>query len=249
MTDTPIGTTGAGGPQPDAEITPLTAEGASYEPEPGADTQAVIDAFQAALPSLLRDRGIDDAAAEELIGRMKTSHAELEDASGAWHVDDAARHHVRLTSLVIAGSRLLAGLLPPPDVREVLTFALNEPLRETILTGAAAALDHAPDAFRAMVDFSKARENHFFGAGFTFERPRDDDGVYQVDVHRCLYHEHLAAHGAAELTPVFCAFDANWIDAIDPDRHGFTFERRTTIGAGGRHCPFHFRRVAPNPSR
>ena len=227
---------------PGTDITPLPAEGAVYEPDPDGDTQALIDAFQAALPSLLRDRGVDGVVAKELVSRVGTLHAELERESGAWHIDDAARHHVRLTSLVIAGSRVLTGVIPPLDVREVLTIALNEPLRPAILTGTAAALDHAPDAFRAMVDFSKAREEHFFGAGFTFERPRDDDAAYHVDVHRCLYHEHLAAHDAAELTPVFCAFDANWIDAIDSERHGFTFERRTTIGTGGQHCPFHFRR-------
>jgi len=31
--------------------------------------------------------------------------------------------------------------------------------------------------------------------------------------------------------------------AIDPDRHGFTFTRTTSIGHGGSTCPFHFRRT------
>lgn len=104
-------------------------------------------------------------------------------------------------------------------------------------------LDAAPDPFAAMVAVSKARERQAFGAGFTFVRPVDDDRTYHVDVVRCFYHDVLVAHSVAELTPVMCEFDANWIGAIDPAKHGFGFERATTIGRGGSHCPFHFDRT------
>ena len=40
------------------------------------------------------------------------------------------------------------------------------------------------------------------------------------------------------LTPVFCDWDANWASAIDPARHGFRFERPTTLGLGGDGCYF-----------
>ena len=58
----------------------------------------------------------------------------------------------------------------------------------------------------------------------------------------------LAASSAAELTPVMCAFDKAWIEAIDPARHGFRFDRATTIGHGGSHCPFHFSRTRAGPA-
>ncbi|MFF5259484.1 L-2-amino-thiazoline-4-carboxylic acid hydrolase [Actinomadura viridis] len=83
---------------------------------------------------------------------------------------------------------------------------------------------------------SKSREEHAFGEGFTFRRPVDDDRRYFLDVHRCFYHDVLVANSAPELTPVLCAFDGNWIEAI-------RFERTTTIGLGGTHCPFHFTRT------
>ncbi|WP_218021638.1 L-2-amino-thiazoline-4-carboxylic acid hydrolase [Nocardia acidivorans] len=38
-------------------------------------------------------------------------------------------------------------------------------------------------------------------------------------------------------------FNGNWIDAIDPDTHHMRFERATTLGTGGTHCPFHFDRT------
>ncbi|MCG5213116.1 L-2-amino-thiazoline-4-carboxylic acid hydrolase [Streptosporangium sp. KLBMP 9127] len=32
------------------------------------------------------------------------------------------------------------------------------------------------------------------------------------------------------------------VQAAKQARHGFRFDRRTTIGTGGTHCPFHFSR-------
>jgi len=104
-------------------------------------------------------------------------------------------------------------------------------------------LDSAPDPFEAMVTLAKSRETQAFGVGFSFRHPIDDDSRFYEDVHRCFYHDVLLANAAPELTPVMCAFDRNWIDAIDPGRHGFRFERTSTIGTGGSHCPFHFTRA------
>ncbi|WP_433734573.1 L-2-amino-thiazoline-4-carboxylic acid hydrolase [Nocardia sp. CA-129566] len=53
----------------------------------------------------------------------------------------------------------------------------------------------------------------------------------------------MPARGRTELTTEMCEFDANWIDVIDPRAHGFRFQRTTTIGLGGSHCPFHFDRT------
>ncbi|MDX3233671.1 L-2-amino-thiazoline-4-carboxylic acid hydrolase [Streptomyces sp. ME19-01-6] len=83
------------------------------------------------------------------------------------------------------------------------------------------------------------------GEACTFQRSADNDQRDLLDVQRCFYHDVLRANSASELTPVMCAFDRNWIEAIDPDRHGFRFERATTIGLGGDRCPFHFTRTAP----
>lgn len=120
--------------------------------------------------------------------------------------------------------------------------AFVEPLGGMVRTATRAMLDAAPDPFAAMVALSRSRERDAFGAGFTFVHSADDER-YLVDVHRCFYQEVLRANDAMELGPVMCEFDGNWIAAIDPERHGFRFERPSTIGRGGTHCPFHFRRV------
>jgi hypothetical protein len=121
--------------------------------------------------------------------------------------------------------------------------------RADLLRDCARRGDAAPDPFQAMVELCRSRERDAFGAAFTFRRPADDGQRYHLDVHRCFYHDVLAASSAAELTPVMCAFDKAWIEAIDPARHGFRFDRATTIGYGGSHCPFHFTRTRPGPDR
>ncbi|HEU5160211.1 MAG TPA: L-2-amino-thiazoline-4-carboxylic acid hydrolase [Streptosporangiaceae bacterium] len=209
-----------------------------YRPDPAAEMRMVIDAFFAALAAA-RPGDADLAA------RLRRRHERLLADQRDRVVDAASRHNLALTLAVLAGYRELTPLYDDDErLLGLLRDAFVEPLRAPVRTGTAAALDAAPDPFAAMVEISRYRERHAFGAGFVFTHPHDDDDHYVAQVERCYYHDVLSANDAARLTPVFCAFDANWIDAIDPDRHGFAFDRPTTIGTGGVTCPFRFRRTA-----
>jgi hypothetical protein len=48
---------------------------------------------------------------------------------------------------------------------------------------------------------------------------------------------------APQLTRVFCQWDKNWIEPIDLARHKISFNRPTTMGYGGKECPFIFTRI------
>jgi L-2-amino-thiazoline-4-carboxylic acid hydrolase len=219
-------------------------EADQYVDDPEAAAEAVVEAFFAAAVREAAVRlGADPGTLDHDLRRL---HAELVAAHQQWVVDEPARHNVRMTLAVLAGYRLLAPRLPDDDLLPLLRSALVDPLGEAVRSGTAVALDASPDPFALLVEVSKQREVHSFGAGFTFARPRDDRDEYLVDVRRCFYHELLVANGAGLLTPVLCAWDANWIDTIDPERHGVRFERATTIGLGGASCPFHFRRTGPD---
>ncbi|WP_431913903.1 L-2-amino-thiazoline-4-carboxylic acid hydrolase [Nonomuraea jabiensis] len=206
--------------------------GGDYVPDPDRDTALLLDGFY------------DHLAGEhgDLVPAMRARHEELEAANRHLIVDEPARHNLRMTLALVAAYELLLPRLGRPATIEAVRAAFVEPLGEATRQGTLAMLDTAPDPFLAMVAVSKSREEHAFGKGFVFDRPADDDRRYHVDVRRCFYHDVLTANGAPELTPVMCAFDANWIEAIEPGRHGFAFDRRTTIGLGGSHCPFHFTR-------
>ncbi|GLY63631.1 L-2-amino-thiazoline-4-carboxylic acid hydrolase [Amycolatopsis taiwanensis] len=211
-----------------------------FLPDPEGDAAAVIDGFFGHLAATLRERELPE---EELLAAMRARHEELTAANQNLIVDEAAVHNLRMTLALVAAYELLTPELGRDDAADLIGTAFNEPLSEAIRQGTEAMLDSSPDPYRAMVELSKSREQHTFGAGFTFRHPVDDDDQHFADVHECFYHNVLVANGAPELTPMMCAFDMNWIEAIDPRKHGFRFERTTTIGLGGTHCPFHFVRT------
>ena len=93
-----------------------------------------------------------------------------------------------------------------------------------------------------MTTTSRTKEETAYGPSFTFEHERDDQDAFWVKISRCYYHDYFKAHGASELTPVFCDWDANWASAINPRRHGFHFERPTTLGFGDSACYFRYTR-------
>jgi hypothetical protein len=151
--------------------------------------------------------------------------------------------HLRLTAVVLAGYQAVLARVPREQALDRVGKAFHEPVRGFIEDGTRAMLDASDDPFTALVDVSKNRERDYFGVDFTFVRSADDDERYLVDVHRCFYFDLLSRNGCPELGPVFCEFDAAWIGAIDEERHGFRFERPTTIARGGPTCPFHFIRT------
>ncbi|QFZ23055.1 L-2-amino-thiazoline-4-carboxylic acid hydrolase [Saccharothrix syringae] len=202
----------------------------AYVPDAEADTAAVVEGF------------FDHLSAYD-VPAMRARHEELIAGNGHLVVDEPARHNLRMTLLLVAAHEVLTPVLGAGGAVEAVRAAFVEPLAPAVRAATAAMLDAAPDPYRAMVELVRAREVDAFGAGFAFEHPVDDDSRFEADVRRCFYYDVLMANGASELAPVMCEFDRSWIDAIEPGRHGFRFERVTTIGTGGSHCPFHFGRT------
>ncbi|MFI9402887.1 L-2-amino-thiazoline-4-carboxylic acid hydrolase [Nocardia sp. NPDC052316] len=218
---------------------PFDLAGNDYVPDPARDSAAVVDAFFDHLAAGLPEADLT----EDLFADMRRELAELAAAEAHRCVDEPARYNLRMTLALVVAYRALLPRLGRDATIAALRDAFVEPLGEAVQDATRSMLDAADDPFAAMVAVSKSREEHAFGAGFTFARPADDQQRYHVDVVQCFYHDVLVAHSASELTPVMCEFDANWIRAIDPLKHGFRFDRATTIGLGGTHCPFHWERI------
>ncbi|MFI0424319.1 L-2-amino-thiazoline-4-carboxylic acid hydrolase [Spongiactinospora sp. 9N601] len=212
-----------------------------YVPDPDRDTAILLDGYYDHIAAVLRDHALP----ESLVTEMRSRQAALEAADRHRIIDEPSRHNLRLTLALVAAYEILTPHLGRETAMNTVRAAFIEPLGDVLRGGTRAMLDAAPDPFAAMVAMSKSREEHAFGETFVFERAIDDDQRYHLNVRRCFYHDVLTANSAPELTPAMCAFDANWIDAIDPETHGFRFDRPTTIGLGGTHCPFHFTRTNP----
>jgi hypothetical protein len=55
---------------------------------------------------------------------------------------------------------------------------------------------------------------------------------------RCFFHDFFARHGDALLTTVVCAWDANWMRAVDPAVSGLRAERTSLMSLGDDACRF-----------
>jgi len=177
--------------------------------------------------------------------RQRAAALEVEHA--AWRSDAPSARNLRYGCAVLAGYEALRPLLPVEPALALLRAAFLQsgaPVREKMR----AFLDQSPDPFADLVAISKQREAEAFGSGFVFERERDDDQAYLLNVRRCFWDDFFASAAVPELTRVLCEFDRNWFEAIEPERHGLRFERETTLGQGGTHCPFHFFRLARRPA-
>jgi hypothetical protein len=218
-----------------------SSESYALTPEQSADW--VIDAF---MNHLARHISPDHLHAITTAGADRT--ANLAATCASLIADDHSYHHLRTAAFVLAAYHALQDTMPQPALLSLIRDAFTAPLREIVFGSTRSMLDASDDPFRAMVDVSKDREANYFGAAFTFERPQDDDRAYLVNISRCVWHAYFIAENSPELTPIFCAIDMNWIEAINPAQHSFTFVRPTTLGTGGPMCPFHFYRTGQKSS-
>jgi hypothetical protein len=211
----------------------------SYTPDPGTETQYVLDGFVASLVELVHPPDGGSVLAQRVTSRA----AALEQLYGDLARDELSRHNLRYACWVLAAYEALAEV-DAADAIDLLRRAFLESGR-FVREKTREWLDQSSDAFRDIVLISKSREQLQLGDGFVFERERDDEQAYLLNIRRCFWNDCFAAMGHAELTRVLCEFDRNWFSVIDPAHHGLRFERETTLGWGGTHCPFHFWRTRP----
>lgn len=180
---------------------------------------------------------------QEIDRAIRQTQTAIEEQHADWIVDEPSHFHLRFMALLLAGYRTLAELMPQEEALALLSSAAIEPGRAAIQEGVKSALDYAPDPMMVLIDASKQREEYFFGQTFTFERHQDDPQGYILHVKRCFYHQFALANDVPELMQILCEWDWIWGKAIEPARHGFSFELPTTLGYGGDMCRFCFRRL------
>lgn len=207
------------------------SEWTAYRPDPGRETRLTIDSFLEALTTV-------EPHDSRLGQRIRDRHRDLVNGYEGQLVDEQSWMNLKMALALLAAYLELKESYPDEILLPRLQEAFVEPLRSFVARATACTLDGADDAFSAMVAISKQREGTFFGQSFVFDHPIDDNNKYIAEVRRCQYHDVLVTNDAPQLTHIFCAFDATWIDVIDSSRHGFTFERPSTIGTGGKTCPF-----------
>ena len=90
-------------------------------------------------------------------------------------------------------------------------------------------------------------EAPFYGAGWDIDYERPNPGLFEMKVKRCFWRDFFDRHDSRLVTTVMCAWDTNWMRAIDPAVSGLRAESHITAlarrrpmsvrGAGDRRSP------------
>jgi hypothetical protein len=99
------------------------------------------------------------------------------------------------------------------------------------------------EAFDRISQNYKARGELLFGSRFTYVQAVQDKHRSHTHITKCLFNDFFRAHGAPEVTSLFCALDSVWADELNQPHYKAHFERPTTLAAGDDACRFQFSRV------
>jgi hypothetical protein len=77
-----------------------------------------------------------------------------------------------------------------------------------------------------------------YPAYFEFDFQRPDPGLFEMNIRRCFFRDFFDRHDARLVTTVMCAFDVNFMKAIDPSVSGLRAERTSLLSLGDGQCRF-----------
>lgn len=158
-------------------------------------------------------------------------------------LDPAAQGHILMTSYILAAYRvLMAYSLSRDEILNVLTRSFSSYGAFWMKWGMRLGLKFSRNPMAMISTFAERRGISAYGKSFEIQSEGDQRQFYSSNVTKCGYHEFFKKNGVPELTPVMCSWDLIWAAQIEPRKHGITFDRPSTIAAGGDMCRFRFRR-------
>ena len=175
---------------------------------------------------------------DETIEAIKDRADELAEADAETAVDDPSKGAVALCAVILASYE---SLLPLFDNDERRTIRQLQEVMGAELRGpyeaAFGALNKRKDPLDK-IESACRKEEPFYGDGWDIEfvRPRPD--LFEMKVHRCFYRGFFVRHDLPLLTTVLCAFDVNWMRAVDPEVSGLRAERTSLMSLGDEECRF-----------
>ncbi|MBN2556708.1 MAG: L-2-amino-thiazoline-4-carboxylic acid hydrolase [Anaerolineales bacterium] len=181
--------------------------------------------------------------AENSLWKLEAEIEHIIAANSAMVIDGRTRPHLRLAATVLACYRALSpGLLDPQEALELIENVFAGIGRSMLRFYTWTLLTFSRDPFTAITQAGKRRVLRQYGKEWEF-RIEETDQCFRMTATKCFYADFFQIAREPQLTRVFCRWDQNWIEPIDPVRHKICFDRPTTMGYGGSECPFIFKRV------
>jgi L-2-amino-thiazoline-4-carboxylic acid hydrolase len=175
---------------------------------------------------------------DELISSIRTRAQELADADEDMIVDEPSKGALAISAVVLASFEKLLPLFAEDERRTILFLqhvmgtVLKRPyqLMFQTLSKREEPLDKIDKACRTM--------EPLYGAGWDMKFERPEPGLFEMKVRRCFFRDFFTRHDATLVTTVMCAFDATWMQAIDPAVSGLRAERTSLLSLGDDECRF-----------
>ena len=141
---------------------------------------------------------------------------------------------------MLPGLSLYRALLEEESDRQKVLAEMDRLFRAAFFTGMEPGirmLNHLPDPFPIVKPVLKSMTRQEYLPG-SQEVVEDSPDGFAVQVYRCFIFDTLSAHGAPELTALYCNTD-DWLAELMPK---VRWERTQTLGRGGEYCDFCWRR-------
>jgi hypothetical protein len=175
---------------------------------------------------------------EALIAAIKTRAEQIADGDKDMIVDETSKGALAIGATVLAGFETLLPLFDGDERRTIiyLQHALGPALRRPyeLTFEFLSERDEPLDKIEKVCSKMPA----LYGSGWDMEMVRPDPGLFEMKVKRCFWGEFFARHDAPLVTTVMCAWDTNWMRAIDPAVTGLRAERTSLLSLGDAECRF-----------
>jgi hypothetical protein len=175
---------------------------------------------------------------KELLDTIRTRAEELQEEDQDLPVDPQSEGMLALTSTMLAAYQTLLPLFDNDQRRTILFLqqivgaVAQRPFE--VAFEALSKREHPLDA----IDKACRMEGPLYGSYYDIAFDRQDADTFEMRVHRCFFRDHFTRRGNPLLTTALCAWDANWMKAIDPAVSGLRAERPTLMSLGDDACRF-----------
>ncbi|MBM2623786.1 L-2-amino-thiazoline-4-carboxylic acid hydrolase [Actinoplanes sp. LDG1-06] len=175
---------------------------------------------------------------EKILDTIRVRAGEIATQDADMPVDPQSEGMLALTSTVQAAYEVLLPVLGGDERRTVLFLrhVVGEVARRPFEV-AFSALGRRPEPMDA-IEKACRKEAPLYGDYYEMAFERPGPGNFEMRVGRCFFLDHFTRRGNPGLTTVMCAWDANWMRAVDPAVSGLRAERTTLMSQGGDACRF-----------
>lgn len=182
--------------------------------------------------------------AASAIEEIKKEAKKIEESYISSIVDAPSHGHLELCSSLLSAYRILLPVIgTQEDTLNLISTAMMNGINNfSMRTSLRLMLDSCkenPDRLKDIFSWLMRQ----YGASFEWSAVHEDtelEDSFTLEIRSCYYKSFFVSHETPFLTPILCQLDSLWFEMVDPEKHGFSFDksRYQTMGYGAPKCVF-----------